>query len=55
EWHQPDEKAIVDTLVKEHDFNIDRVKNGIERLLKAYRDHIKGEQKGLAKWFSKTR
>ncbi len=31
-----DEKAIFDILVQEHDFNIDRVKNAVERLKKAY-------------------
>ncbi len=53
EWRAPDEKLIIEILVKEHDFSEDRVKNALERLSKAYRDHIKGEQAGLAKWFVK--
>lgn len=53
EWRSPDEKFIVEILVKEHDFNVDRVQGAIERFVKAYREHLKGEQKGLAKWFTK--
>jgi flap endonuclease-1 len=53
EWREPDEKLINEILVKEHDFSSDRVQNAIERLKKAYREHLKGEQAGLAKWFVK--
>ncbi len=53
EWREPDEKLISEILVKEHDFSADRVQNAIERLKKAYREHLKGEQAGLAKWFVK--
>ncbi len=51
EWREPDEKAIIDLLVKEYDFSLERVKNAIERLKKAYREHIKAKQYGLDMWF----
>ncbi len=51
EWREPDEKNIIEFLVHEHDFSIDRVKNAIERLKKAYREHIKSKQMGLEAWF----
>ncbi len=51
EWREPNEEAIVDILVKEHDFSPDRVKKAVERLRKAYKEYIKGVQKGLDKWF----
>jgi flap endonuclease-1 len=53
EWKAPDEKLVLEVLVKDHDFNEERVKSALERLLKAYREHLKGEQTGLAKWFIK--
>lgn len=45
-------EKIVDILVKRHDFNEERVKNGIERLSKAKRE-AKGasRQTGLDQWF----
>lgn len=52
EWNEPDEKSIIDLLCKEHDFSETRVRNAIERLKKAYREHIKGKQLGLELWFS---
>ncbi len=52
EWREPDEKAVREILVEEHDFNPERVKNALERLKKAYKEHIKGVQKGLDAWFS---
>lgn len=52
EWHSPDEKSIIEILVNEHNFSRERVLNAIERLSKAYREHLKGEQKGLSKWFA---
>jgi flap endonuclease-1 len=53
DWNEPDAKQVIEILVKEHDFSEDRVKNALERLIKAYREHIKGSQLGLAKWFTK--
>ncbi|MDT7863168.1 MAG: flap endonuclease-1 [Vulcanisaeta sp.] len=35
EFGQPDERGIIDFLVREHDFNEERVRNAIERLKKA--------------------
>ena len=52
EWREPDEKAVIEILVEEHDFSIQRVKNALERYKKAYREHIKGVQKGLDLWFT---
>ncbi len=53
EWREPDEKAIYEILVEEHDFNPERVKNAVQRLMKAYREHIKGKQMGLEAWFKR--
>ncbi len=53
EWREPDEKAIYELLVEEHDFNPERVKNAVQRLMKAYREHIKGRQMGLEAWFKR--
>jgi flap endonuclease-1 len=53
DWNEPDTKQVIEILVKEHDFSEDRVRNALERLIKAYREHIKGSQLGLAKWFTK--
>jgi flap endonuclease-1 len=53
EWRAPDEKLVMEILVKDHDFSEERVKNALERLVKAYREYIKGEQIGLSKWFTK--
>ncbi len=51
EWREPDEKAIHEILVSEHDFSEQRVKNAVERLKTAYRKHIKTKQLGLDMWF----
>ena len=53
EWREPDPSQIIDILVKEHDFSEERVKTALERLIKSYKEHIKGAQQGLAKWFTK--
>ncbi len=53
EWREPDEKAIYEILVEEHDFNPERVRNAVQRLMKAYREHIKGRQMGLEAWFKR--
>ncbi|AHC51131.1 endonuclease [Sulfolobus acidocaldarius SUSAZ] len=47
-----DEREIVELLVKNHDFNEDRVNNGIERLKKAIKEAKSVEkQTGLDQWF----
>lgn len=51
EWREPDERAVTAILVEEHDFSAERVKSALERLRKAYRDHIKSRQMGLDAWF----
>lgn len=50
EWREPDEEQIIQILVREHDFSLERVKNAVERLGKAYRE-IKAKQLGLDLWF----
>ncbi|MEM1532602.1 MAG: flap endonuclease-1 [Desulfurococcaceae archaeon] len=52
EWREPREELIIRILVDEHDFSHSRVKTAFERLIKSYREHIKGTQKGLETWFS---
>ncbi|MCY0868885.1 MAG: flap endonuclease-1 [Desulfurococcus sp.] len=52
EWRSPDTDEVKRILVKEHDFNSERVEAALERYMKAFKDHIKGEQKGLSKWFT---
>lgn len=51
EWRAPDREAVINILVKEHDFSLDRVENGLARLEKAYREHIKGSTSSLDQWF----
>lgn len=52
ELREPDENRIVEILVQLHDFNEDRVKNGIQRLIKAGREaKAAGRQTGLDQWF----
>lgn len=53
EWSEPDLDKINEILVIEHEFNPERVKNAYDRLLKAYREYIKGRQMGLESWFKK--
>jgi len=53
EWREPDEKMIIEILVHEHDFSIDRVQNAIQRLKKAYREYLKGKVTSLDAWFKK--
>uniref|UniRef100_A0A7C2ZMM1 Flap endonuclease 1 n=1 Tax=Ignisphaera aggregans TaxID=334771 RepID=A0A7C2ZMM1_9CREN len=52
EWREPDKTAVIEILVKEHDFSIDRVENALKRLEKAYREYIKASTKSLDQWFS---
>ena len=51
EYREPDEDAIRRILVEEHDFNPERVSRALERLKKAYREHLKARQVGLDRWF----
>ncbi|MEM0378616.1 MAG: flap endonuclease-1 [Thermosphaera sp.] len=53
EWREPDEKQVLEILVAEHDFSDERVRNALERLVKAYKENIRGVQTGLSKWFAK--
>jgi flap endonuclease-1 len=53
EWREPDKQKIVEILVKEHDFSMDRVENAIKRLEKAYKEFIRGGMASLDMWFKK--
>ncbi len=53
EWHEPDEKMVIEILVHEHDFSLDRVQNALQRLKKAYREFLKGRITSLDAWFKK--
>ncbi|MCD6278914.1 MAG: flap endonuclease-1 [Desulfurococcales archaeon] len=53
EWSEPESSEVVSILVKEHDFSVERVKSALERLRKAYREHIKGGVRGLDAWFKR--
>jgi len=53
EWREPDPKRIVEILVIEHDFNEQRVKKAIERLVKAWREKIRYKQVGLDAFFKR--
>ncbi len=52
-WREPNEEEVIRILVDEHDFSETRVKNALERLRKAYREHIKAGVKGLEAWFKR--
>ncbi|MCE4621511.1 MAG: flap endonuclease-1 [Desulfurococcales archaeon] len=51
EWRPPDEKGVTKILVEEHDFNPDRVSKALERLKRAYREHLRARQSRLDAWF----
>ncbi|MDK6027800.1 flap endonuclease-1 [Ignisphaera sp. 4213-co] len=53
EWREPDKNKIIQILVKEHDFSMDRVENAIKRLEKGYREFIKSSTTSLDLWFKK--
>ncbi|UXD21907.1 endonuclease [Ignicoccus pacificus DSM 13166] len=53
EWREPDPQKIYEILVVEHDFNEERVKRAIERLMKAWREKIRYRQVGLDMFFKK--
>merc|ERR1712217_154100 len=48
-WNNPDEEGLIKFLVEEKEFNLDRVKKGIERLKKS---KSKSSQKRLDMFFS---
>ncbi len=52
EWREPSEELITKMLVNEHDFSQSRVKTAFERLIKSYKEHVRGAQRGLEAWFS---
>ena len=52
-WREPNEEEVIRILVDEHDFSETRVKNALERLRKAYREHIKAGVRGLEAWFKR--
>ncbi|MEZ0393486.1 MAG: flap endonuclease-1 [Desulfurococcaceae archaeon] len=54
EWREPNEREVVEILVKEHSFSEERVRNALERLLKAYRENIRGRQLGIDQWFKRS-
>ncbi|AFZ71119.1 flap structure-specific endonuclease [Caldisphaera lagunensis DSM 15908] len=51
EWRDPNEEKIIDMLVREHDFNDDRVKKALERLKKSFKESVKSKQARLDNWF----
>jgi len=53
EWHEPDEKRIIEILVHEHDFSLERVENALQRLKKAYREYFRGKITSLDMWFKR--
>ncbi len=52
-WRKPDPEKIIAILVREYDFSEERVRNAIERLVKAYRSKIATRARGLDAWFKK--
>ena len=48
EWKEPDKEKVIDLLVNEHDFAIERVKTVLDRLLKKKESK---QQKGLGEFF----
>ncbi|MEM1525583.1 MAG: flap endonuclease-1 [Ignisphaera sp.] len=55
EWREPDKNAIVQILVKEHDFSFDRVENALKRFEKAYREYVRSAPASLDQWFKRSR
>ena len=51
-YKPPDEDKVKRILVEEHDFNPERVGKALERLKKAYREHLKARQSRLDAWFT---
>lgn len=55
EWREPDKNSVIEILVKEHDFSLDRVENGLKRLEKAYREYIRSSTSVLDQWFKQSK
>ena len=53
EWREPDRNKIIQILVQEHDFSLDRVETAIKRLEKGYKEFIKSTTASLDMWFRK--
>lgn len=53
EWREPDEKMIIEILVHEYDFSLERVQNALLRLKKAYREYLKAKITSLDAWFKR--
>ncbi len=53
EWRKPDPQKIIEILVYEHDFNEERVRKAIERLMKAWKEKVSGRQATLDMFFKK--
>ncbi len=51
EFREPNPREIYRILVEEHDFNPERVERAVERLRKAYREHLRVRQRSLDAWF----
>ena len=51
EFREPDGERVKEILVERHDFNPERVERALERLKKAYREHLRGRQTRLDAWF----
>ncbi len=50
-FREPDDEKVKEILVERHDFNPERVERALERLKKAYREHLRGRQTRLDMWF----
>ncbi len=51
EWKEPNRDEVIKILVYDHDFSETRVNNALNRLEKAYKEHVKTRQLGLDMWF----
>ncbi|ABU81873.1 flap endonuclease-1 [Ignicoccus hospitalis] len=52
-WRRPDPQKIIEILVYEHDFNEERVRKAIERLMKAWKEKLSTKQSTLDMFFKK--
>lgn len=50
-FREPQEEKIKEILVEEHDFSPERVSKALERLRRAYREHLRATQSRLDAWF----
>lgn len=50
-FSEPDDAKVKEILVERHDFNPERVERALDRLRKAYREHLRGRQTRLDAWF----